>query len=110
MSSDPQTWAIRYLAARGDTPWRWADDGNVLAWADGTTIAFRDEIAGILELLTPRGWPNFGALVWVLAACRGKLPPPSREPRYASLPDYPAQQPGSSDREHQVLLSQFTPG
>lgn len=72
---DTRNWAIGYLAARGDAPWRWADDGEVITWADGTTIAFREEVAFVLEWLIPQGWPPFGALVWLLAACRGKLPP-----------------------------------
>ena len=74
---DARNWAIGYLAARGDAPWRWADDGEVITWADGTTIAFREEVAFVLEWLLPQGWPPFGALVWLLAACRGKLPPPT---------------------------------
>lgn len=72
---DPQSQAIAYLAVRGDVPWRWADDGDVVVWADGTTIAFRAEVAFVLEWLVPHGWPPFGSLIWVLAACRGKLPP-----------------------------------
>ncbi len=71
---DPRAWAIAYLAARPAAPWRWADQGDVLAWRDGTTVAFRGEVISILESLVPHGWPPFGALVWVLAACRGKLP------------------------------------
>ena len=74
---DAENWAISYFAARGDVPWRWADDGDVIAWSDGTTIVFREELAFVLEWLIPHGWPPFGALVWLLAACRGKLPPSS---------------------------------
>ena len=44
---DPLTYSIAYLAARGDAPWRWTDDGDVIAWGDGTTIAFREEVAFI---------------------------------------------------------------
>src|SRR5436190_3257073 len=29
---EPQEWAIGYLAARADAPWRWADDGEVITW------------------------------------------------------------------------------
>ena len=72
---DPQSLAIRFLSARGDVAWRWVDDGNVVAWCDGTTVAFREEIIFVLEWLIPQGWPDFGALVWLLAACRGALPP-----------------------------------
>jgi len=109
--NDPFPWAIRYLAARGDAPWRWVDDGNVIAWADGATIAFRDEIAGVLELLAPRGWPDFGALVWVLAACRGKLPPPvgqeSAAPRAGAgkASSFPVD--SQSDGGTQLMLGDF---
>jgi hypothetical protein len=65
---------MSYFAARHDPVWRWADDGDVIIWNDGTTVAFRQELIHILEWLVPHGWPPFGALVWVLAACRGKLP------------------------------------
>src|SRR3954466_2761820 len=83
---DPQTWAISYLAARGDVPWRWADDGDVVVWADGTTIAFRAEIAFVLEWLVPHGWPSFGALIWLPAARCGTLPPPATSgPEFASV-------------------------
>jgi hypothetical protein len=86
--NDPREWAISYLAARGDVPWRWADDGEVITWTDGTTIAFREEIAYVLEWLVPHGWPSFGALVWLLAASRGKLPPRlSSEKRFVLPPD-----------------------
>ena len=72
---DAQTWAVAYLGAQGRVPWLWADDGDVLVWKDGTTVAFRQEIIQVLEWLVPHGWPPFGALVWLFAACRGKLPP-----------------------------------
>ncbi len=84
--SDPRAWMISYLAARGDVPWRWADDGNVITWADGTTICFREEIIYILEWLLPHGWPSFSALVWMLAACRGKQPPALDPPMLMLMP------------------------
>ncbi len=85
--NDPHSWAVAYLAARGENAlWRWADDGNVIVWADGTTICFREEIITILEWLVPQGWPSFGALVWLLAACRGKVPPMPDERAPAALP------------------------
>ena len=77
--SDPQAEVIRYLGVRREVAWRWTDDGEVVAWRDGTTIAFRGEIVFVLEWLAPHGWPPFGALVWLLAACRGVLPPTVRQ-------------------------------
>jgi len=66
--------AIDYLRAPANRLWRWAEDGAVLVWRDGGTIAFREEIAQILEWLAPNGLPPFGAIVFLLAACRGKTP------------------------------------
>src|ERR1043166_8603110 len=73
MNPDRQQ-AIDYLRAPANGLWRWAEDGAVLVWRDGTTIAFREEIVRILEWLAPNGLPSFGAIVFLLAAGRGKVP------------------------------------
>ncbi|TCO90206.1 hypothetical protein EV701_111132 [Chthoniobacter flavus] len=70
---DPHKSAIIYLASSRQSAWHWTDDGDVLAWKDGTTIAFRQEIIQILEWLIPHEWPPFDALVLLLAAFRGKV-------------------------------------
>jgi hypothetical protein len=57
-----------------DNLWRWTENGAVLVWRDGSTIAFREEIVQILEWLAPNGLPSFGAIVFLLAACRSKVP------------------------------------
>src|SRR5688572_1882935 len=64
--------ALNYLIACGC--WRWADHGSVVTWSDGSTIAFREEIAAVLQRLAPGGLPPFPAVVLLLAACRGKVP------------------------------------
>jgi hypothetical protein len=74
MSTNRQQ-AISYLRAPANGPWRWAEDGNVVTWSDGSTVAFREEITQILQWLAPNGLPPFGAIVLMLAACRGKVPP-----------------------------------
>jgi hypothetical protein len=66
--------AIHYLRAPANGLWRWAEDGEVLVWRDGSTLAFRQEIQEIIEWLSPNGLPPFGSLVILLAACRGKIP------------------------------------
>lgn len=66
--------AIDYLRPLRGAPWRWEDNGNVLAWSDGTTLAFRPELVAILERLEPTGLPWFGVIVLTLAASRGKMP------------------------------------
>jgi hypothetical protein len=67
--------ALDYLRASVNSPWRWDEDGNVVVWSDGTTLAFREELVQILQWLAPNGLPSFGAIVLMLAACRGKFPP-----------------------------------
>jgi hypothetical protein len=73
MNPDRQQ-ALNYLRAPSDGLWRWAEDGAVLVWRDGGTIAFREEIIQLVEWLVPNGLPPFGAMVLLLAACRGKIP------------------------------------
>ncbi len=66
--------ALNYLLAPANAPWRWAEDGTVLVWRDGTTIAFRQEVAAVLQRLAPQGLVPFPAVALLLAACRGKIP------------------------------------
>src|SRR4051812_22705507 len=73
MNPDRQQ-ALDYLRAPTGGFWRWTEDGAVLVWRDGATIAFREEIIQVIEWLAPNGLPAFGAIVFLLAACRGKLP------------------------------------
>ncbi len=69
-----RTEAIRYLSAPNRGLWRWAENASVITWNDDTTVAFRDEIVLVLQTLAPRALPPFGAVVLLLAACRGKIP------------------------------------
>jgi hypothetical protein len=73
MTSDPRE-RLSYFAPSPSSPWRWTSDGGVLVWYDGSTVAFRPEIAVILRYLEPRGLPSFGSIVLVLAALKGKIP------------------------------------
>ena len=73
MNADRQL-AVEYLRAPRDGDWRWAEDGAVVVWRDGTTVAFRAELRQIVEWLAPGGLPSCGALVLLLAATRGKYP------------------------------------
>lgn len=57
-----------------DCCWRWDEHGRTLIWEDGTTIAFRDEIVELLTETAPQGWPSFGAVALLLAACRPSWP------------------------------------
>jgi hypothetical protein len=65
---------IDYIRAAAGGLWSWTENGSVLVWRDGSTIAFREEIVQIVECLAPQGLPPFGAIVLLLAACKNKIP------------------------------------
>jgi hypothetical protein len=68
-----------YFASIAHPYWRWEDEGNVIAWADGTTIAFRIELVSVLERLQLHCLPPVGSVVLLLAACRDSWgEPPSK--------------------------------
>jgi hypothetical protein len=67
---DPLSLARAYLTPPALAFWKWTDNGRVAVWTDGSTIAFREEIAYALGKLSPGGLPPFGALVLLLSACR----------------------------------------
>src|SRR3569833_924603 len=102
---DPERQLIHYLVANSMAPWRWSDDGDVIVWKDGKTVAFRQEIIPILEALIPHDWPPFEALVTLLAACRGKVMEDFiREP----VSQWPASEAGDDqDDGKQLMLSAF---
>jgi len=63
--------AIReYLRAPEEGFWEWRDGGEAVVWKDNRTIAFRAEVAQILQWLAPQGLPSFSALLLLLAATR----------------------------------------
>jgi len=66
--------AATYLRAPLNACWRWAENGGVLVWRDGTTVAFREEVSAVLERLAGNNLPPFSAIALLLAACRGKIP------------------------------------
>ena len=71
---ETSAWARRYLAPFVSSPWRWDDEGEVIVWRDGPTIAFRGEVQEVLARLAPHGLPPFHAVVLLLAACRDGWP------------------------------------
>ncbi len=74
MIADAYQRTLAYFQSGQSDPWRWTENGKVLVWADGTTVAFREEIAEILETLASGGLPPFPAVMVLLGACRGKFP------------------------------------
>jgi hypothetical protein len=83
--------ARAYYQSAASDPWRWADDASVLVWADGATIAFREELAEILDGLASDGLPPFRLVVLILAACKGKFPPSSASGHVLRERIHPAQ-------------------
>jgi hypothetical protein len=65
---------LAYLTPRREAFWQWAGPPMAVAWRDGRTIAFRQELAAVLTHLAPGGLPPFGAVLMVLAACRDNWP------------------------------------
>lgn len=65
--------ALCYLKAPADGLWRW-EDGDSIAWHDGSTITFRQELAPLLEWRGHPTLPPLDIVVLVLAALRGKVP------------------------------------
>ena len=59
-----------YFAGQPYSYWHWLDEGEVVAWSDGTTIAFREELLTVLGRLAPLGLPPLGSILLLLAACR----------------------------------------
>lgn len=51
--------------------WTWSEDGRVLCWRGGDTIAFLPELEEVLEVLADEGFPPLSSVALVLGACRG---------------------------------------
>jgi len=102
---DPHKSAMIYLASSRQSAWHWTDDGDVLAWKDGGTIAFRQEIIQILEWLAPHEWPPFDALAHLLAAFRGTVQSPASRGFAESWPATQAK--GETDEGKQLMLGTF---
>src|SRR5262245_54305276 len=69
---DSYSEALAYLRPPRDALWRWADEGSVLVWQDGSTIAFREEVEHVLRHLESGGLPPFSSVVFLLRACRNR--------------------------------------
>src|SRR5262245_54425529 len=63
-----------YLARPANSFWEWRENGEVVAWPDGTTIAFRPQLVFVLERLAPGGLPPLSSVILLLAACRESWP------------------------------------
>ncbi|MBN71785.1 MAG: hypothetical protein CME32_21190 [Gimesia sp.] len=63
----------KYLIPSRDAFWKWTDAGEVIAWQDGSTILFRQELEEILSHLAPQGLPPFDLLLILLAGMRDPI-------------------------------------
>jgi len=77
--------ALRYLTPDEESFWRWDDDGEVVAFCRGGTLAFRVQIVQVLSAFDERPLPPFELFLLVLAACRETWP----EERQSLLNDAP---------------------
>lgn len=66
--------ALKYLSTPAGSFWKWADDGKVVTWSHGSTIAFREELAAVLERLVLQGLPPFDSVLLLIAATRTDWP------------------------------------
>lgn len=60
----------KYLIPHPDSFWKWDDEGEVITWKDGTTILFRQELAGIAVSLAPQGLPPLEILLTLMSLLR----------------------------------------
>ncbi|MCC7422945.1 MAG: hypothetical protein IT428_21940 [Planctomycetaceae bacterium] len=59
-----------YLTPPAGHFWLWSEDGEVVLWQRGATIAFRKELKAVVERLAPRGLPAFDEILLLFASCR----------------------------------------
>jgi hypothetical protein len=62
--------AREYLTPTKSSFWQWRPDEWTIVWKNGTTIAFAEELAVILERFGSRGLPAMDCVVLVLAVLR----------------------------------------
>nr|GFC85541.1 hypothetical protein [Tanacetum cinerariifolium] len=82
--------------------WQWAEEGRFAEWANGNTIAYREELNRILGALTQQGLPPLAPTLLLLAACADALPATTSQAPVLDglLNDLP---PAADDPDPQVL-------
>jgi len=65
--------AKKYFQAPEDYFWRWAENGEVIEWCNGSTICYRDDLLFILKELSVKGLPSLGSLLIILLACKEEV-------------------------------------
>jgi hypothetical protein len=59
-----------YFSPPADSYWQWQEQGRVVAWSDGITICYREQLRSILNRLAAQGLPPLGSILLLMAACR----------------------------------------
>jgi|GEM_PF-2007982 len=97
--------AEEWLLPKSSGLWEWDEKGDEIVWLDGGTVVFRRELKNILQSLAPRGLPPAGALILLLAACRGKIPDTANLDVLFALHGTPAGEPRKMAEATCVLLA-----
>lgn len=84
MSSELQ--ALRYLTPDRESFWEWNDDGAVISYRSGGTLAFREQILAIIKNFGAQPLPPLELILLVLAACRDTWPDDRKSMQSENLP------------------------
>lgn len=66
--------ALRYLSSPAGSFWKWDEQGAIVVWSSGSTLAFREELTIMLERLAPTGLPALDSVLLLIAAMREYWP------------------------------------
>jgi hypothetical protein len=61
---------ISYFRAHQDYFWRWAEQGNVIEFANERTICYREDLSNVLEALPNTTSLSLGTVLLILCACK----------------------------------------
>jgi len=61
---------IRYFQAQRDYFWKWEENGNVIEFANGRTVCYREDLIFILSNLALTYAPPLGTLLLLQCACK----------------------------------------
>jgi hypothetical protein len=68
--SDQSTLTINYFQPTKNYFWHWADNGNVIEFANGRTICYREDLIFILNNLRVTDQTTVGTILLLLCACK----------------------------------------
>ncbi len=66
--------ALRYLTPELESFWEWKDEGDVVSFRGGGTLAFREQLLAVLKPFADRPLPPLELVLLVMAACRDSWP------------------------------------